>query len=129
MLKEKILLKKTNFYLKLYVVSVGFYLILMHHAKKKRSNFVAACKHLFLRNIYTIEDLPAIGIDTTEKYNKIFVALLNLFPVVEAALKDEIESDEFKRFMEEDLNDMYTHMEEAKEYVDNIPVKENLFIK
>ena len=98
--------------------------------KKKRSDFVvAACKHLFLRNIYTIEDLSAIGIDTTEKYNKIFVGLLNLFPVVEAALKDEIESDEFKRFMEEDLNDMYTHMEEVKEYVDNIPVKENLFIK
>ena len=102
----------------------------MHHEKKKkRSNFVAARKHLFLRNIYTIEDLTAIGIDTTEKYNKIFEGLLNLFPVVEAALKDEIESDEFKRFMEEDLNDMYTHVEEVKEYVDNIPVKKNLFIK
>ena len=36
MLKEKILLKKTNFYLKLYVVSVGFYLILMCHPKKKK---------------------------------------------------------------------------------------------
>ena len=101
----------------------------MHHAKKKRSNFVAARKHLFLRNTYTIEDLTAIGIDTTEKYNKIFEGILNHFPVVEAALKDEIESDEFKRFMEEDLNDMYTHVEEVKEYVDNIPVKKNLFIK
>ena len=97
--------------------------------KKKRSNFVAARKQLFLRNIYTIEDLTAIGIDTTEKYNKIFEGLLNLFPVVETALKDEIESDEFKRFMEEDLNDMYTHVEEVKEYVDNIPVKKNIFIK
>ena len=54
---------------------------------------------------------------------------MNLFPEVEAALEDEIESDEFKSFMEEDLNNMHTHVEEVKEYVDNIPVKKFFFIK
>ena len=64
-----------------------------------------------------------MGVDTTEKYSEIFKRVLNLFPVVETVLEDEIESNEFKRFKEEDLNDMYTHIEEIKEYVDNIPVK------
>ena len=70
-----------------------------------------------------------MGVDTTEKYSQIFKRLLNLFPVVETALEDEIKSNEFKRFMEEDLNDMYTHVKEIKEYVDNIPVKNFFFIK
>ena len=43
--------------------------------------------------------------------------------MVEAALEDEIVSDE------EDLNDIYTHIHEVKEYVDSIPVKKNLFIR
>ena len=70
-----------------------------------------------------------MGVDTTEKYSEIFKRLLNLFPVVETALEDGIKSNEFKRFMEEDLNDMYTHVKEIKEYVDNIPVKNFFFIK
>ena len=70
-----------------------------------------------------------MGVDTTEKYSEIFKRLLNPFPVVETALEDEIKSNEFKRFMEEDLNDMYTHVKEIKEYVDNIPVKNFFFIK
>ena len=31
--------------------------------------------------------------------------------------------------MEEDLNDMSKHIEEVKEYIDNISVKKNLLIK
>ena len=64
-----------------------------------------------------------MGVDPTEKYSEIFKRVLNLFPVVETVLENEIESNEFKRFKEEDLNDMYTHVEEIKEYVDNIPLK------
>ena len=107
----------------------GFPLDINAPGEKQWLNFVAERKHLFLRNIYTIEDLKATGIDTTKKYSKIFERFLNLFPEVEAALEDEIESDEFKSFMEEDLNNMHTHVEEVKEYVDNIPVKKIFFIK
>ena len=64
---------------------------------------MAEREHLFLRNTYTIDDLKVMGKDTIRKYGEIFERLLNLFPVVETALEDEIESDEFKRFMEEDL--------------------------
>ena len=47
-----------------------------------------------------------MDIDTVEKYSEKFERFLNLFPVVEAALEDEIEPDEFKQFIEEDLNNM-----------------------
>ena len=70
-----------------------------------------------------------MGVDPTEKYSEIFKRVLNLFPVVETVLENEIESNEFKRFKEEDLNDMYTHVEEMEEYVDNIPLKKIFFIK
>lgn len=40
-------------------------------------------------------------IDKTEKYADIFERLLNLFPVVESALEDEVESEEFKEFMDQ----------------------------
>ena len=70
-----------------------------------------------------------MGVDPTEKYSEIFKRVLNLFPVVETVLENEIESNEFKRFKEEDLNDMYTHVEEIKEYIDNIPLKKFFLIK
>ena len=70
-----------------------------------------------------------MGVDPTEKYSEIFKRVLNLFPVVETVLENEIESNEFKRFKEEDLNDMYTHVEEMEEYVVNIPLKKIFFIK
>ena len=62
-------------------------------------------------------------IDATEKYADILERFLNLFPVVESALEDEVESEEFKQFIEEDLEGVYNHVKEVKEYVDSIPVK------
>ena len=59
-------------------------------------DFVVGREHLFLRDICTIDDLKVMGVDTIEKYSEILERLLNLFPVVETALEDEIESDEFK---------------------------------
>ena len=66
-------------------------------------------------------------IDKTEKYTDIFERLLNLFPVVESALEDEVESEEFKEFM--DLKSVYNHAEDVKEYEDSIPVEKSLFVK
>lgn len=66
-------------------------------------------------------------IDKTEKYADIFERLLNLFPVVESALEDEVESEEFKEFM--DLKSVYNHAEDVKEYEDSIPVEKSLLVK
>ena len=49
--------------------------------------------------------------------------MLTLFPVVETALEDEVESEEFKQLMEEDLDSLHNHIEEVKECVDSIAVK------
>ena len=68
-------------------------------------------------------------IDTTEKYSDIFKRMLSLFPVFETALEDDVESEEFKQFMVKDLDNLYNHVEEVKEYVDSIPVKKKSFCK
>ena len=54
---------------------------------------------------------------------------MTLFPVVETALEDEVESEEFKQFMEEDLDNLHNHIEEIKECVDSIAVKKKSFFK
>ena len=97
---------------------------LTRQVKKNWLSFAVEHEHLFLRNVYTIDDLKVMDIDTVEKYSEKFERFLNLFPVVEAALEDEIEPDEFKQFIEEDLNNMYMHIEKVKEYVDK-----NLFVR
>ena len=55
--------------------------------------------------------------------------MLTLFPVVETALEDEVESEEFKQLMEEDLDSLHNHIEEVKECVDSIAVKKKSFCK
>lgn len=54
---------------------------------------------------------------------------MTFFPVVETALEDEVESEEFKQFMEEDLDNLHNHIEEIKECVDSIAVKKKSFGK
>ena len=96
---------------------------------KNNSDFVVEHEHLFLRNIYNIAELKVMKTDTTEKYSEIFEKMLKLFPVVETALEDEVESAEFKQFMEEDLDNLYNYIEEVKEYGRSIPVKKKYFCK
>ena len=55
--------------------------------------------------------------------------MLTLFPVVETALEDGVESEEFKQLMEEDLDNLHNHIEEVKECVDSIAVKKKSFCK
>ena len=67
-----------------------------------------------MRNIYSIDELKVMKIDTTEKYSDIFKRMLSLFPVVETALEDDVESEEFKQFMVKDLDNLYNHVVEVK---------------
>ena len=47
---------------------------------------------------------------------------MELFPVTESALEDENVSDEFKYFMSEELDNLYSTIEELKRTIDNIAV-------
>ena len=75
------------------------------------------CEYLFLRNIYSNNDLQKMKIDDIEKYYEIFDRLVELFPVVESALRG---------FMEVEL---HSTLREMKEDIDNIVIAKKRFCK
>ena len=66
-------------------------------------DFVVKCEHLFLRNIYTFNELEQMDIETEEKYCEIINRLLELYPLFEKALHDSNVSDEVRSFLAEEL--------------------------
>ena len=61
-------------------------------------------------------------IEDIEKYNEIFDKLVDIFSAVESALEDGDISVEFKDFMLEELDNVYSTVSEMKEEIDNIAV-------
>lgn len=82
-------------------------------------DFVVECEYLFLRNIYSNNDLQKMKIDDIEKYYEIFDRLVELFPVVESALGDGDVCFEFRGLMEVEL---HSTLRETKEDIDNIVI-------
>ena len=95
---------------------------------KRWYDFIVECEHLFLRNIYSKADLQEMKINDNEKYYEIFDRLVELNPVVESALEDDIASTEFENFLLEDLNNLYSTAEKLKETIDNVFVPKK-FVK
>ena len=69
-------------------------------------DLVVKCEHLFLRNIYTFNDLKEMDIKTVEKYSEILNRPLEFDTLLEKALDDGDVSDEVSTFLVEDLNDV-----------------------
>ena len=63
-----------------------------------------------------------MDIETTEKYHQIIDRLFELYPMFEKALDDGDMSDEFKKFMLEDLENCYTTLYEVKDDIHHIDV-------
>ena len=61
-------------------------------------------------------------IEDIEKCNEIFDKLVDIFSAVESALEDGDISVEFKDFMLEELDNVYSTVSEMKEEIDNIAV-------
>ena len=93
---------------------------------KRWYDFIVECEDLFLRNIYSKADLQEMKINDNEKYYEIFDRLVELNPVVESALEDDIASMEFENFLSEDLNNLYSTAEELKETIDNVFVPKKI---
>ena len=68
-----------------------------------------------------------MDVDTTEKYRDIIYRLLELSPMFERALDNEVMSDEFKNFMSEDLKNVSTTLTELKEDIDHIAISKRSF--
>ena len=74
---------------------------------KRWCNFVVEREHLFLRNVFTLNELREMKIDNIEEYYQIIDRLVESFPEVENALDTEDMSEEFKNFLLENLIDQY----------------------
>ena len=62
-------------------------------------DFVVKCEHLFLRNIYTSNELEQMNIETEEKSCEIIYRLLELYSLFEKALYDSDVSDKVRSFL------------------------------
>ena len=51
-------------------------------------DFVVGCEYLFLKNIYTYDDLKQINIENEENYEEILLRLIQFYPLFENALKE-----------------------------------------
>ena len=87
---------------------------------KRWCNFVVEREHLFLRNIFTLNELREMKIDNIEEYYQIIDRLVESFPEVENALDTEDMSEEFKNFLLEDLIDQYPTLREMKDDINHI---------
>ena len=64
----------------------------------------------------------------TEKYHEIFYRIVELFHVVESALEDENTGTEFEDFMLEELDNLYSTVDELKETTD-VVIPKKRFVK
>ena len=98
----------------------------MAEAKNGWFDFVVCSEHLFLRNIYSYEELEKREIKDEESYKEIlyWLALYSLF---EAALQDGVICDEVRDFMLEDLNNNYESFGELREGIEHISVLKKPF--
>ena len=90
-------------------------------------DLVVKCEQLFLRNIYTFNDLKEMDIKTEEKYSEILNRLLEFDPLLEKALDDGDVSDEVSTFLVEDLNDCYLMLLERKDDIQNVSLPKKKF--
>ena len=79
--------------------------------------FVVKCEHLFLRNIYSYNDLKKMDIESEEKYTEIVYRLLEFYPLFEKAVDVGDVADEVRNFLLEDLDDCYSTLAELKEEI------------
>ena len=66
---------------------------------------------------------------TLKSFYEIFNRLVELFPAIESALEDENISYEFEDFMSEELDNLYSTVEELKRTIDDIAVPKKRFVK
>ena len=122
-LLKKILL----FLLKLLAVSVDFYQTPRFVENTSDGMiFIVEMEHLFIRNIYSDKDLEKMeNLKYICNYNACFEKFIELIPKVEDAIENPQwirEKDKFEDFMRYDLNDVYSHLSEMKEAIDELKI-------
>ena len=90
-------------------------------------DFVVRCEYLFLRNIYSYEDLKQMNIENEENYEDIIRRLIEYYPLFENAIQEGDMCDEVMNFLLEDLNNCYSTLEELREEIDHISIPKKRF--
>ena len=89
-------------------------------------DFIIEMEHLFLRNIFRKNKLEKIeNLENIEYYSGCFEKFIELIPIVEGAtgIPHRIkEKEKLENFMRDDLNDVFSHLGELKEAIDEVKV-------
>ena len=76
-------------------------------------DFIIKCEHLFLSNIYSVDKLEKMDLETEEKYPEIIYRLMEYYPLFENAAEDGDDiCEKVTSFLVEDLNDCYFMLQE-----------------
>ena len=62
-------------------------------------DFVIRCEHLFLKNIYSYDDLKQMNIENKENYEEKLRKLIEVYPLLEIALQEGEMCDEVTDFL------------------------------
>ena len=81
---------------------------------------------MFLRNIYSADELEKFDIETEEKYTEIIYRLLEYYPLFEKAIEGDI-CNEVRSLLVEDLNDCYSMLKELREDIYHVSVPKRKF--
>ena len=89
-------------------------------------DFIVRCEFLFLKSIYSYEELGKMKIGSEEKFFAVVCRVLEYYPIYEEILQhyDEYDqiSDRFQDFLVEYLDDTYDDPKELRESIENIQV-------
>ena len=110
----------------------GFLLDTEACSKHKRwYDFIVIKEYLFITSIYTEDELEKMEkIKDICNYCYVFEKFIELVPVVEQVLECPQwikEKEKLEEFMHYDLNDVYTHLGELKEAIDEIEVTKKIW--
>ena len=79
----------------------------MVEAKNGWSERVAKEGHLFLRNIYSNDEMKQMDMADIESYKEVMYRLVDLHSYFDVALQDDVITNEIGDFIIEDLNGNY----------------------
>ena len=90
-------------------------------------DFVVRCEYLFLRNIYSNDDLKQMNIESKENYKEILLRLIEFYPLFESALQDGEICDKVRDFLLEDLDNCYSTFQDLREEINHISISKKRF--
>ena len=89
-------------------------------------DFVVYMEQLFIRNIYSEKELEKMeNLKTNCNYRECFEKFIELIPIIENVLKNPQwirEKEKIENSLRFDLNDVYSHLGEVKEAIDDVKV-------